>query len=238
MADPASAWLRIWTETLLLAFLTNRPLPAVPAPLHTRWSGLEPRLRECALATLIDRAVTARAASIRASYDPLRLAASACAAALRLLDGEGPPGDRTGPNWVIPQLRWLHEAERVCPLAGPPSDPLDRAAPLDFDLVGAADWPDMRAGHRIHALRRHPLSMELESNRLIAWNLLLGADDHRGYSGDLATVTVGRDPGTRLGYAAAEMAVSGWLAVVLSWPRRFIAGELAESFAAEAGPPR
>jgi uncharacterized protein len=225
-ADPASAWLRIWTETLLLAFLTNRPLPAVPRRLHRHWAGLEPRLRECALATLIDRSVTARAASMRASYDPLRLAASACAAALRLLDGGGPPGVRTGPNWVVPQLRWLHEAERVCPLAGPPCDPLDSAAPLDFDLVGAADWPDMRAGHRIHALRRHPLSMELEGNRLIAWNLLLGADDHRGYTGDLATVSVGRDPGTRLGYVAAEMAVSGWLEVVLSWPRRFIAGEL------------
>ena len=239
-ADPASAWLRIWTETLLLAFLTNRPLPAVPRRLHGRWAGLESRLRECALATLIDRSVAGRAASIRASYDPLRLAASACGAALRLLDGGGPPGIRAGPNWVVPQLRWLHEAERACPLAGPPSDPLDRAAPLDFDLAGAVDWPDMRVGHRIHALRCHPLSMELEANRLIAWNLLLGADDHRGYTGDLATVTVGLDPGTRLRYAAAEMAIPGWLDVVLSWPRRFITGELGEMdgvFAAEVGLP-
>ncbi|HLX46909.1 MAG TPA: ATP-binding protein [Streptosporangiaceae bacterium] len=237
-ADPASAWLRIWTETLLLAFLTSRPLPAVPRRLHGHWAGLEPRLRECVLATLIDRSVSVRAASVRASYDPLRLAASACAAALRLLDGGGPPGVRTGPNWVVPQLRWLHEVERVCPLAGAPSDPLDRAAPLDFDLAGAVDWPNMRAGHRIHALRCHPLSMELEGNRLIAWNLLLGADDHRGYTGDLAIVAVGRDPGTRLGYAAAEMAVRGWLEVVLSWPRRFIAGEFGkidDSFTVEAG---
>jgi uncharacterized protein len=223
-ADPASAWLRIWTETLLLAFLTNRPLPAVPRGLHGRWAGLEPRLRECALATVIDRSVGARAASLRASYDPLSLTASVRGAALRLLDGGGPPGTRTGPNWVVPQLRWLHEAERVCPLAGPPSDPLDRAAPLDFDLVGATDWPNMRVGHRIRALRCHPLSMELEDNRLTAWNLLLGTDDHRGYTGDLAIVAVGRDPGTHLGYAAAEMTVSGWLGVVLSWPRRFIAG--------------
>jgi hypothetical protein len=70
--------------------------------------------------------------------------------------------------------------------------------------------------------------MELEGNRLIAWNLLLGADDHRGYTSDLAIVTVGLDPGTRLGCAAAEMAVSGWLGVVLSWPRRLITGELGE----------
>ena len=31
LADAAEdAWLRVWTETLVLAFLTNRPLPAVP----------------------------------------------------------------------------------------------------------------------------------------------------------------------------------------------------------------
>src|ERR1700730_575976 len=29
-AAGAQAWLRIWTETLVLAFLTNRNLPAVP----------------------------------------------------------------------------------------------------------------------------------------------------------------------------------------------------------------
>ena len=30
--SPEDAWLRIWAEALVLAFLTNRPLPVVPAP--------------------------------------------------------------------------------------------------------------------------------------------------------------------------------------------------------------
>jgi hypothetical protein len=218
------AWLRIWTETLVLAFLTNRSLPAVPARLLHRWAGLDARQRECALATLIDRSVGARSVSTRGSYDPHQLAASVSTAALQMLAGHAPPGSRGGPNWVVPQLRWLHELERVCPLGGPQADPYDRAPPLDFDLPGAQDWPDMRVGHRIVALRRHPLAMELEANRRVAWNLLLGDDDQDGYLTDLAAVMVGHDPGTHLAQAAAVMDVPGWLEVVLSWPRRFITG--------------
>ena len=81
------AWLRVWTETLVLAFLTNRGLPAVPAALRRRWSGLDARLRECALAALIDRSVGARAASVRGSYDPGRLAASASLGGAARADG-------------------------------------------------------------------------------------------------------------------------------------------------------
>jgi DNA helicase HerA-like ATPase len=231
------AWLRLWTETLVLAFLTNRSLPEVPTRLQRRWAGLDARLRECALATVIDKSVAARAVSMRGSYDPQQLAASAASAALRMLAGVAPAGTRAGPNWVVPQLRWLHEIERICPLGGPQGDPYDRAPPLDFDLVGAKDWPDMRVGHRVRALRRHPLSMELERNRLIAWNLLLGEDDHCGFLADLAGVMVGQDPGMQLSHAAAVMGVSGWLEVVLSWPRRFITGEADEAFALEAGHP-
>ena len=51
-AAPDDAWLRIWAEALLLAFLTNRPVPVVPAPLQQRWAELDPRLRECLLATV------------------------------------------------------------------------------------------------------------------------------------------------------------------------------------------
>lgn len=229
-AADEQAWLRIWTETLVLAFLTNRSLPAVSVRLLHRWAGLDARQREYALATLIDRSVGARAVSMRGSYDPHQLAASVSSAALRMLAGETPPGIRGGPNWVVPQLRWLHEFERVCPLGGPQADPYDRAPPLDFDLPGAQDWPDMRVGHRIVALRQHPLSMELEQNRRIGWNLLLGDDDQGGFLTDLAAVMVGQDPGVHLVQAAAVMDVSGWLEVVLSWPRRFIAGEPDEVF--------
>ena len=216
------AWLRVWTETLVLAHLTNRTLPVPPGQLRRRWAVLDPRRRECALATLIDRSVGARGVSVRGSYDPDRLAASVSSAALRLLDGTAPDGTRAGPGWVIPQLRWLHEIERICPLGGPWPDPCDRAPPLDFDLPGTIDWPGMRTGHRICALRRHPLSMELAANRRVAWNLLVGEDDQGGFLADLAAVMVGQDQGLQVSHAAAVMGVSGWLEVVLSWPRRFV----------------
>ena len=38
-------------------------------------------------------------------------------------------------------------------------------------------------GHRLRALRRHPLSMELAGNRLAAWTVLLGEDDQRAFTG-------------------------------------------------------
>jgi uncharacterized protein len=234
---PEHAWLRLWTETLVLAYLTNHNLPLPPGLLRQRWAALDPRRRECALATLIDRSVGARGASVRGSYDPDRLAASVAFVALGLLDGMPPGGIRAGPVWVVPHLRWLHEIERICPLGGPRPDPYDRAPPLDFDLAprgtGAMDGADMRIGHRIGVLRRHPLSMELAANRRVAWNLLVGDDDQSGYLADLAAVMVGRDPGLQLSHAAAAMNVSGWLEVVLSWPRRFIE-QAADCFALAA----
>src|SRR5579863_5619811 len=60
----ADAWLRVWAEVLLLAFLTNRALPAVPSPLRGRWGELGGRLRECLLATVVDRAVAIRARAL------------------------------------------------------------------------------------------------------------------------------------------------------------------------------
>jgi uncharacterized protein len=219
------AWLRLWTETLVLAFLANKNLPVPPRRLRRQWTGLDPRLRECALATLIDRSVGARAVSARGSYDPGRLAASVSSVALPLLAGAAPAGTRPGPVWVVPQLRWLHELERIWPRGAPRPDPYDRAPPLDFDLVGITDWPDMRVGHRIFALRRHPLSMELESNRRLAWNLLLGEDDHSGFCADLAAVMVGQDPDLQLDRAAVMMEVTGWLGAVLSWPYRFVSAD-------------
>ena len=48
---------------------------------------------------------------------------------------------------------------------------------------------------------------------------------------------VGREPGLQLARAAAEMGVSGWLEVVLSWPRRFISDGAGEAFALTSGEP-
>ncbi|MDR0346088.1 MAG: ATP-binding protein [Nocardiopsaceae bacterium] len=129
-----------------------------------------------------------------------------------------------GPDWVIGQVRWLHEYERVSPLAGPPPGPDDPAPPLDFPLPGLPDWPGARAGHRIRALREHPLAPELAGNRLAAWTVLLGDDDQQGFAADLARAAVGLAAGERFLAVARAMSADAWLEVVLSWPRRFLAG--------------
>jgi len=230
-ASPDHAWLRVWTETFLLAFLTDNPLPAVPAPLRRRWQSLGARLRECLLAHVIDRRAGIRAVAMRVSYDPSRLAqVIASAAATRLGDADGtPPAVRPGPAWVVPQLRWLHEIERLCPLGGAGLAPADQAPPLDFDLAGLPDWPGIRAGQRVRALRRHSLSMELAANRVLAWIALAGEDGPGPLAADLGQVMPGVDHAQALRHTAALMEVSGgagtgpgWLEAVLSWPRRFV----------------
>jgi hypothetical protein len=220
----AGSWLRVWVQALILAFLTNRARPAVPAALRRRWDGLGGRVRECLLATVVDAAVAVRARALRPSYDPAHLAADVARAALCALSGRaGPPGTRADPDWVIPQVRWLHELGRLCPAGGGAPDPGQRAPLLDFDLPGLADWPGARVGHRLRALRRHPLSMELPGNRLAAWTALLGEDDQQAFAGDLAILGVGLPPGAQLGHAAALMNAAPWLSDVLSWPGRFVA---------------
>jgi hypothetical protein len=220
----ADAWLRVWVEALVLAFLTNRARPAAPAALRRRWDELGGRVRECLLATVVDSAVAVRARALRPSYDPAHLAANVARAALRALrPGAEAPGTRADPGWVIPQVRWLHELDRLCPGGDGAPDPGQCAPPLDFDLPGLADWPGAQVGHRLRALRRHPLSMELAGNRLAAWTALLGEDDQHAFAGDLAALGVGLPAGAQLGHAAALMNAGPWLSLVLSWPGRFVA---------------
>ena len=222
--SPADAWLRVWVQALLLAFLTNRARPGVPAALRGRWDELGGRVRECLLATVVDAAVAARARALRPSYDPAHLAANVARAAWRALGASaGPPVTRAGPDWVIPQVRWLHELDRLCPEVDGTPDPGRCAPPLDFDLPGLANWPGARVGHRLRALRRHPLSVELHGNRLAAWTALLGEDDQRAFTRDLAVVGVGLPPAAQLGHAAGLMNAAPWLTVVLSWPGRHLA---------------
>ena len=231
------AWLRVWLETLVLALLTDNPLPVVPAPLRRRWASLAARPRECVLARVIDLRVGARTAALRESYDPSRFTAVVMSAAVNRLDGSrrvpgpavGRGAARPGPAWVIPQLRWLHEMEQLCPLSGLGLAPAEHAPPLDFDLAGLRDWPGIRAGQRVRALRRHPLSMELAPNRLLAWAALAGTDGPVPFAADLAQIMPGMDHAHGLRHAAALMEVSGgvgagpgWLETVLSWPRRFV----------------
>jgi uncharacterized protein len=218
------AWLRVWSEVYVLAHLVNRPRPRVPVPLRQRWASLDGRLRECALATAIDRAVLGRGQALRESCDPAELAAACAASAPAMLDGGKGAGTRPGTTWVIPQLRWLHELERVCPHDAPAPDPFGLAPALDYALPDLTDRADVKIGQRVSGLRRHPLSMEVTRNRLIAWSALLGEDDQSAFIEDLAAVAIGVSHRGQLRKAAGEMGVTGWLEAVLSWPRRFIVG--------------
>jgi hypothetical protein len=202
----------------------NRPRPRVPVPLRQRWASLDGRLRECVLATAIDRAVLGRGQALRESFDPAELAAACAASAPAMLDGGKGAGTRPGTTWVIPQLRWLHELERVCPHDAPAPDPFGLARALDYALPDLADRADVKIGQRVSGLRRHPLSMEVTRNRLIAWSALLGEDDQSAFIEDLAAVAIGVSHRGQLRKAAGEMGVTGWLEAVLSWPRRFIVG--------------
>jgi hypothetical protein len=220
----ADAWIRVWAEAYVLAHLTNRPRPRVPVPLRQRWANLDPRLRECLLATALDRALHGREQALRTSFNPRDLAAACAEHAAGMLAGGKGAGTMPGTQWVIPQLRWLHELERACPLDAAAPDPFALAPPLDYALPGLADRPDVKIGQRISGLRRHPLSMEVPHNRLIAWTALLGEDDQSGFIEDLAAVAIGVTHTGQLRKAAGEMAVTSWLEAVLSWPRRFIVG--------------
>jgi uncharacterized protein len=224
IASAGEAWTRIWTETLVLAFLTGHELPAVPPRLRRRWASLPRRLSECLLATAIDRAVAPRAPALRSCYEPARLMESAAAVAAPMLASGrvAHAGSRAGPSWVIPQLRWLHEVQRMFPADGSPPDPLQLAPPLEFDLPGAADWPGIRIGHRVRSLRAHPLSLEVERNRELARSALASGQQKR-FLADVGTVVIGADRTGQLRQAAEAMRVTSWLEAVLSWPVRFIA---------------
>jgi uncharacterized protein len=222
--SPGDAWLRVWIEVYVLAHLVNQPRPRAPVPLRERWASMSVRLRECVLATAIDSAVLGRGQALRESYDPASLAAACAVSAAAMLDGGKGAGTRPGPTWVIPQLRWLHELERVCPDDATPPDPFAPAPPLDYALEELADRADVKIGQRISGLRRHPLSMGIARNRLIAWSALLGEDDQSAFIEDLAAVAIGVSHRGQLRKAAGEMGVTGWLEAVLSWPRRFIVG--------------
>jgi hypothetical protein len=234
--DAGLAWLRLWVQALVLAFLTGRPVPRVPVPLRPGWLALSPRRRECVLATVIGDAVTARAAVLRHSYDPRCLMAVLAGLAARMLDAATldevprPAGlpFRAGHAWVIPQLRWLHEVERVSPLARDTIRLDDIAPPLDFGLTGLPDWPGIRVRDRLSGLRRHPLSMESGRNRDAATVALLGDGGRADFDADLAIAGMGLSPLLRLRHAARVMGAGGsgqepgWLEAVLSWPDRII----------------
>ncbi|MQY04433.1 ATP-binding protein [Actinomadura macrotermitis] len=213
------AWLRVWTETVVLAHVTNRPLPAVPAELGRAWPRLAPRLRECALATVVERAVTRRAQALRTVYPPADLTTAVAGVAGRLLAGDtAPAGTRPGAQWVIPQVRWLHELDRLFPYGSGVPDKHAEVPPLDYQLRGLKQHPEPKLGNRLRALRRHRLSMELAANRPLAITALAGGDEQAGFYADLAVVAIGVPEEDQIAEIAAPMNVTEWLEPVLSWP--------------------
>ena len=72
--------------------------------------------------------------------------------------------------------------------------------------------------------------MTLADNRQVAWTALLGQPGPEPFADDLAQVLPGVDAAQALRHTAGLLEVSGgisagpgWLEVVLSWPRRFVA---------------
>ncbi|WP_157254759.1 ATP-binding protein [Nonomuraea typhae] len=222
---PEWAWLRIWCDTVVLAFVSNRPLPGVPRALAATWADVPARRRECLLATLVERAVSRRAWALRSWFDPALLVEKAAETAAKLLDAAEGGGERPGPSWVIPQVRWLHEVDRLFPYGHPAPDLRAPAPPLEYALFGAGGPAELvRAellGHRARALRHHPLSMEIDHNRALAWRVILGDDENEAMQRDILTVAIGIESGARLRHVGQTMG-AGWLESVLSWPRRFV----------------
>ncbi|MEV8634443.1 ATP-binding protein [Streptosporangium sp. NPDC051023] len=222
LADaPEWAWLRIWTDTLVLAFCANRPVPGVPRVLADLWAELPLRRRECLLATAVERSVGRRAWSLRTIGDPAKLTEQVAATATRLLGPDREPGERPGPAWVIPQVRWLHEVDRLFPYGQPAPNPRGAAPVMEYVLFTRQPNGTELLGHRAKALRHHPLSMEVDRNRALAWRVILGDDEHERVEQDVLMVTIGIDPAERLRHVAQTMG-AGWLESVLSWPRRFV----------------
>lgn len=128
---------------------------------------------------------------------------------------------------MIPQLRWLHEAERLSPLHQDQPRLDDIAPPLDFELAGLVDWPGIRVRDRLEGLRCHQLSMDRDRNRALALTALHG-DPQTSWDEDLGIAGIGRGHDQRLRYVARMLGTCprpgepGWLEVVLSWPARLI----------------
>ena len=121
---PEDAWLRIWAEASR-AGVPDQPAAAGGAGRAARPVG---RARPAAARVPAGHGrgqVAARpGASGPCLLRPAALSAVTAATALRLLDGGKGAGAPPGPDWVIPQVQWLHEVERVCPFGSEPAGPV------------------------------------------------------------------------------------------------------------------
>lgn len=222
-AGDDAAWLRAWVEALVLAYLTNHPRPVPPDTLRRQWDFMEPRTRECLLATVIERAVGSRATALRRTFAPDQLTSTLATDARRLLDRQDDRFDvPPGTTWVVPQIRWLHELEVLFPRGERWPDLWTHAPAGVYDLSDVPGEAGVPIGHRMYALRRHPLSAEIAQNRNIAWRVIRGDDDHHdAFMDDLDTL-LSWAPEEDRSDNIAEQLHTAWLPAVLSWPGRFI----------------
>ena len=226
-ASPATAWLRLWAETLVLAFLTSRGLPAVPAALRRWWPDRRPPAARVPArdrgrpggpvpgAGRPDLPTTRRpwprprpapgcgcsdaGRTVRAGH-PAGPGLGDPAAALAARDGAGVPARRPDPRSGRPRAAARLRPARAGGLAGHAG-----RAPA----AGAAPPP---AVHRAAAATGWSPGRRCSATTTSAAS-----------SQDLATVGVGLEPGPQLRQAAGAMEAGAWLEVVLSWPRRFMA---------------
>jgi hypothetical protein len=178
-----TAWLRIWTTVLGLAFLTGQPVPA-PPPAVRAATLYQPYRTDRLVASLSERMATDRGAALRGYYSPAVLARALTGTGRRLLANQPVP-PLAGQVWVIPQLRWIYEAVRV----GWNRDgisPEDLAPPLDFAIAGLPDWPGILVGQRLTLLLRHPLAPAEPANRALVATALFGAEGKAAFKGALA----------------------------------------------------
>jgi hypothetical protein len=230
-----AAWFRLWTTALGLAFLAGKPLPA-PPPAIRALAGRQPAAAEAALAGLTARFVAERGAALREFFPPATLTRALGGAATRLLTSQVAPAS-AGQVWVIPPLRWAHEASRVG-WQREDARPDDLAPPLDFALSGLPDWTGISAGQRLGLLLRHPAALTMPAGRALAARVLYSGEDPATFTSalttDLALVT-GKSPHHRrtpqasgcpagfdpeaLAEATGMMDRPGdWLVTVLRWP--------------------
>ena len=224
--EPGEAWLRLWRGDAGAGhFLTGHGQPAVPARLRSWSPDLDRRLRECLLATVLDRtvltgrwpsgppttraALAARPASGRAAGCSARARGRArggaglgeSAGALAARDGAGMPPGR-------PRTR----SRRPC-------------AATRLRPAGLAGWPGMRMGHRLRGAAPPPaFHPSCRGTGWSCWTALLGDDDQRAVSWPTWPPSASARARDAAAHRAADaMEAGAWLEVVLSWPRRFMA---------------
>jgi hypothetical protein len=179
-----AAWFRLWTTALGLAFLTGRPLPAPPPAVRTL-AVRQPAAAEAALAGLTGRFVAERGAVLREFFPPATLGRALGGAATRLLTSQVAPAS-AGQVWVIPPLRWAHEASRVG-WQREGTRPDDLAPPLDFALSGLPDWTGITAGQRLGLLLRHHAALTMPACRALAARVIYGGEDPATFTSALTT---------------------------------------------------